>query len=247
MFVILITYFIFIELKELINIMGESKIDLTADEVIIIGGVLEMRGIESFESFAYFLDKTPINIMKSLDEVFMISYDAELDKSLLHIILKKGFSRIPVFKGDRTNILGMIMVKSLLEIDLKDRIFIKNLNLSTIPKFSSDHSLFSIFHEFKQGKSHMAIVESVNNGSREPIGIITLEDLIEELIQQEIIDETDEPVAEARQVPIQAALQGYLLQSIKSNSELSGKNSLCHVLSPKEEGNVSELLLNNKK
>lgn len=34
----------FLELKELIKIMGETKIDLTSDEVIIIGGVLEMRG-----------------------------------------------------------------------------------------------------------------------------------------------------------------------------------------------------------
>lgn len=31
-------------MKELIKLMGESKIDLTSDEVIIIGGVLEMRG-----------------------------------------------------------------------------------------------------------------------------------------------------------------------------------------------------------
>lgn len=35
-----------LELKELIKIMGESKIDLTSDEVIIISGVLEMRGKE---------------------------------------------------------------------------------------------------------------------------------------------------------------------------------------------------------
>jgi hypothetical protein len=33
-----------LELKELIKIMGETKIDLTSDEVLIIGGVLEMRG-----------------------------------------------------------------------------------------------------------------------------------------------------------------------------------------------------------
>lgn len=50
MFVIL-----FLELKELIKIMGESKIDLTADEVIIIGGVLEMRGtfIQNFTRFLF--------------------------------------------------------------------------------------------------------------------------------------------------------------------------------------------------
>ena len=109
----------------------------------------------------------------------MISYDAELDKNLIQTILKKGYSRIPVFKGDRVNILGMIMVKNLLQLDLKETIFVKDLKLSNIPKFSLDHSLFSIFHEFKLGKSHMGIVESVIDGARQPIGIITLEDLIE--------------------------------------------------------------------
>lgn len=41
-----------IELKELIKIMGETKIDLTSDEVLIIGGVLEMRG--KFKNLAAF-------------------------------------------------------------------------------------------------------------------------------------------------------------------------------------------------
>lgn len=185
--------------------------------------------------------------MKPLDDVFMISYDAELDKVLLQTILKKGFSRIPVFMGDRTNILGMIMVKSLLEIDLSNKIYIKNLKLSNIPKFPIDHSPFSIFNEFKQGKSHLGLVESVIDGVRLPVGIVTLEDLIEELLQQEIIDETDEKMIESRNIPIQATLQGYLVHGMKSASETSGKSVLADKLSPKDEGNVSELLLDNKR
>jgi CBS domain containing-hemolysin-like protein len=185
--------------------------------------------------------------MKPLDDVFMISYEAELDKALLQTILKKGFSRIPVFMGDRANILGMIMVKSLLEVDLTNKIFIKNLKLSNIPKFPIDHSPFSIFNEFKQGKSHLGLVESVIDGVRLPVGIVTLEDLIEELLQQEIIDETDEKMIESRNIPIQATLQGYLVHGMKSTSETCGKSALPEKLSPKDEGNVSELLLDNKR
>lgn len=193
------------------------------------------------------LDKRLKDILKPLEDVFMISYDAVLDRPLLQTILKKGFSRIPVFKGERTNILGMIMVKNLLEVDLTEKIMIKNLKLSNIPKFNVDHSPFSIFNEFKQGKSHLGLVESVVEGVRVPIGIVSLEDIIEELLQQEIIDETDENLIEARNIPIQATLQGYLVHGMKSTSETSGKSILTEKLSPKDEGNVSELLLDNKR
>ena len=185
--------------------------------------------------------------MTPLEDVFMISYDAVLDRPLLQTILKKGFSRIPVFKGERTNILGMIMVKNLLEAELTDKSLIKDLKLSNIPKFNVDHSPFSIFNEFKQGKSHLGLVESVADGVRVPIGIVSLEDIIEELLQQEIIDETDENLIESRNIPIQATLQGYLVHGMKSTSETSGKSVLIEKLSPNDEGNVSELLLDNKR
>jgi len=177
----------------------------------------------------------------------MISDESSLDKSLIQTILKKGFSRIPVFKGDRENIVGMIMVKNLLEVDLSGKDLVKNLKLSNIPKFLHDHSLFATFNEFKQGRSHMGIVESIMDGVRKPIGIVTLEDLIEELLQQEIIDETDEKLPEARTVPVQATLQGYLMHGMKSASEMSGKSSKVEKLGPRDEGNVSELLLDNKR
>ena len=173
--------------------------------------------------------------MTPLDQVFMISSESELDKNLLKTILKKGYSRIPVFKGERTNILGMLMIKSLLEVDFSEKTFIKDLKLSNIPKFSIEHSLFSIFNEFKQGKSHLGIVETVIDGSKQPVGIITLEDLIEELIQQDILDETDERILDSRALPIQATLQSYLLHGINKN------------LNSNDQGSVSELLLDNKR
>lgn len=194
-----------------------------------------------------FSDKTLENIIKPLDEIFMISEESDLDKKLIQTILKKGFSRIPVFRGDRENIVGMIMVKNLLDVDLLENIRVKNLKLSVIPKFLHDHSLFATFNEFKQGKSHMGIVESFIDGVRKPIGIVTMEDLIEELLQQEIVDETDEKLPEARTVPIQATLQGYLLHEMRSASEMSGKSIMAEKLNPRDEGNVSELLLDNKR
>jgi CBS domain containing-hemolysin-like protein len=134
-----------------------------------------------------------------------------------------------------------------LEVDFAEKLLIKDLKLSNIPKFNIDHSPFSIFNEFKQGKSHLGLVESVVDDVRLPVGIVSLEDIIEELLQQEIIDETDENLFESRNIPIQATLQGYLIHGMKSTSETSGKSVLIEKLSLKDEGNVSELLLDNKR
>ena len=61
----------------------------------------------------------------------------------------------------------------------------------------ADTPLNVMFNEFKSGeKGHMAFVQEVNaSGDGDPfydtIGLVTLEDIIEEIIQQEIVDETD--------------------------------------------------------
>jgi len=66
-------------------------------------------------------------------------------------------------------------------------------------KVWSDQKLDSIFTDFKSGKCHLAIVQRVNEGAEnkdpfyEPVGIVTLEDVMEALIQDEILDENDEP------------------------------------------------------
>lgn len=89
----------------------------------------------------------------------------------------------------------MVLVKSLLSRSTDKQMKVKDLKLSPLPRFHSDYSLFSIFNEFKLGKSHLGVVEAQVNDKLVPVGIITLEDLIEELIQQDIIDETDQVVA----------------------------------------------------
>ena len=55
---------------------------------------------------------------------------------------------------------------------------------------------FQVLHEFRSGKGHLAIVRKINSdGPGDPfyetVGIVTLEDLIEEILKVEIIDETD--------------------------------------------------------
>lgn len=92
---------------------------------------------------------------------------------------RKGrmFTRIPVYEGSRSNIVGIFNIKDYLytnEISLRDPFFV-----------NADDRCMTIFLEMKQKGEHMAIVKDKKNRHK---GIVTLEDLIEELVG-EIRDE----------------------------------------------------------
>lgn len=172
-------------LKELIRVQTG---DLDKDEVNIISGALELR------------KKTVGEVMTHIEDAFMLSLDAVLNFETVSEIMKSGFSRIPVYDGTRTNIVTLLYIKDLAFVDPDD-----NTPLKTLCEFYQNpcHFVFEdvtldvMFKQFKEGhKGHMAFVHRVNNeGDGDPfyetIGLLTLEDVIEELIQAEIMDETD--------------------------------------------------------
>ena len=111
-----------------------------------------------------------------------------------------GFSRIPVYDGERSNIIALLFIKELALVDPEDATPLKTLcqfYQNACNFVFEDVTLDIIFKEFKEGhKGHMAFVQRVNcEGEGDPfyetVGLCTLEDVIEELIQAEIVDETD--------------------------------------------------------
>uniref|UniRef100_A0A8C9Y714 Metal transporter n=1 Tax=Sander lucioperca TaxID=283035 RepID=A0A8C9Y714_SANLU len=161
--------------------------DLVKEELNIIQGALELR------------TKTVEDVMTPLRDCFMIPGDGTLDFNTMSDLMKSGYTRIPVYEGERSNIVDLLFVKDLAFVDPDDC-----TPLKTITKFYShplhfvfnDTKLDAMLEEFKKGKSHLAIVQRVNNeGEGDPfyevLGIVTLEDVIEEIIKSEILDETD--------------------------------------------------------
>ncbi|XP_032434826.1 metal transporter CNNM4 isoform X6 [Xiphophorus hellerii] len=161
--------------------------DLVKEELNMIQGALELR------------TKTVEDIMTPLGNCFMISSDAVLDFNTMSEIMESGYTRIPVYEHEQSNIVDILFVKDLAFVDPDDC-----TTLKTITKFYN-HSVHFVFHdtkldamleEFKKGKSHLAIVQKVNNeGEGDPfyevLGLVTLEDVIEEIIKSEILDESD--------------------------------------------------------
>lgn len=174
------------------NQHGIGHSGLSTDEVTIIHGALAMKKL------------TVGDVMIPLNEVFMLGMDAMLDADTMASIIASGHSRIPVFDAHPHNIRGILLVKRLIVLDPEDRRKLSTLGLRKPIMVSPDLPLLELLNEFQKGKSHLAIVcnspkdvrkahkfDSMIPPNVHMAGIITIEDVIETLIQEQIYDESD--------------------------------------------------------
>ncbi|MBN1698572.1 MAG: DUF21 domain-containing protein [Spirochaetales bacterium] len=136
-----------------------------------------------------FSDKTAKQVMTPRTVVFSLDAHRVLDKNVCDEIKTRGFTRIPVFENTIDNIIGLLFVKDLIcpgfehirkigEVcNREKRLFVQ-----------ADTKLDILLNRFIQAKLHLAIVYDEYGNF---IGIVTLEDVIEEIINAEIVDEMD--------------------------------------------------------
>ncbi|OQV26089.1 Metal transporter CNNM2 [Hypsibius exemplaris] len=173
-------------LVELIRVTMDHNL-LESDEVNIISGTLSLKR------------KKVGNIMTPLDDVFMLPYDAVLDFDTLSEITREGYTRMPVYETNRANIVGLLNIKDLALLDPDDGMAVKTLckyYSYELVFVTEETTLDVMLEDFKKGHSHMAFIQQYHSdGEHDPtyktIGVVTLEDIIEEMIQAEIYDESD--------------------------------------------------------
>ncbi len=186
------------------NTMG-----LSTEEANLMISALEIR------------EKKVVEIMISFDKVYSIKHEEPINRKKVLEILEKGFSRIPVFRNDdKTDLIGLLRIKQLISIDFNQNRSLKELGIRLkLPLvISPKMTLIELLREFRKGKSHMAfITEQVellqaklglnrNNSVQfnlrynetfseskkiKVLGIVTLEDVIEQIFNLEIMDEED--------------------------------------------------------
>lgn len=158
----------------------EHAIDLTRDEETTPEDEKILKGIVRFGN-------TDVKqIMTARTEV--ISFDLRTPYSELLIeILDRGFSRVPVFRESMDHVVGILYLKDLLPYS--DRTEMNWQSLVRSPYFVPENKkLDDLLKEFQERKMHLAIVVDEYGGTS---GIVSLEDIIEEIVG-DITDEFDD-------------------------------------------------------
>lgn len=160
-------------------------LDAGADE-----GSLNENDIEYIKNVFKLDTLTAENVMTSRKSIVSVSLDST-DKEIMEIIDEEGYSRIPVFDDDIDHIVGILHTRDYLikrtepDFDLKSMLHQPEYVPETV-------SLDSLFKDMQKTHTHMVIVV---NEYGETAGIVTMEDILEELVG-EIWDERDEEITE---------------------------------------------------
>lgn len=190
------------ELKGLIDVHANNKI-LTRDETTILKAALE------------FSLKTVDQILTPAKDVFRLHIDTKLDRRTMLRILRLGHSRIPLYDDSPNDIICLLLVKQLILVNPDDAVPIRALitsrpsthkiRVAPAVECSGNTHIPELLNEFQTGRTHMAVVyDDVRKPleQREFLGIVSIEDIIEEILQEEIVDETDIFIDNVSRMPV---------------------------------------------
>ena len=141
-------------------------------------------------------DKIVSTIMTPAVNLVAVPHDATLREALT-LAAQNGLSRLPVYREDIDHISGIVMVKELLALrngDLDQKVLTFQHPVVKIP---DTKCVFTLLKQMQARRRHMAIVV---NEYGETAGIVTIEDIVEELVG-EIYDEHDPPAPGINQTP----------------------------------------------
>jgi len=161
------------EIRTLINI-GSEQGSIHKDKVRLLTKVFE------------FSDAIVKDVMRPIGEMASVNISDKID-DVVNYALESGYSRFPVYKDNPDNIVGILNMKNLLLLLAnKDLVVLQDIvyPATFVPETKK---VSDLLRDFQKGHTHLAIVVDQNNKKN---GIITLEDLLEEIVG-EIEDELD--------------------------------------------------------
>ena len=173
---------------ELPNIYSKREFRLMLEEQKNLSkSDLSNREFAILEKGLLFSDKKVKDIMTPRTNVFFVSINTIISKTLLKKIHKKGHSRIPVYDRKSEKIVGILYSKDLLTIDPEEKLKSREVMRKHVPTINEMNKLDKVLNLFKEKKVHLFVVK---DESEKLAGIVTLEDVIEEIVG-EIMDEYD--------------------------------------------------------
>ena len=148
------------------------------------------KEIDILKSIIKFGEVSAKQIMRSRVDVIAIAIESSF-KEVMHVVQRSGYSRIPVYEEDFDNIKGILYVKDLLmHLNEAEDFQWQDLIRKDVKYVPEAKKINELLTEFQQERTHMAIVVDEFGGSG---GLVTLEDVMEEVIG-EIRDEFDDDI-----------------------------------------------------
>ncbi len=165
--------------QELMKIVEEheddKKSDLDEDEERIIKGALT------------FSDKKVEDIMTPRTVVRMFKSSQEITDELMQGVRKSGLSRFPVYDNSQDNVVGILYASELIGVQASKK-RVGDMTQRDVKFIKETDSLDDTLKMFLSTHKHLCIVQDEFGGL---VGVLTLEDVLEEIIKSEIVDERD--------------------------------------------------------
>ena len=172
---------------------GEEQTAMTEDELEVMideiegDGVIEKTEGELIKSAIRFDDTAVSEVYVPRMDVIAVDVSSAAEE-LGKLISDTGFSRVPVYDGSIDNIVGVVYAKEFYSRAYNGETFSIKEITRPVKYVPETMSIAAIFNDFQKTKIHIAVVLDSYGGT---MGIVTLEDILEELVG-EIWDESDE-------------------------------------------------------
>ena len=154
-------------------------------------GEIEEEDYEIIKNAFDFTDHSAKQIMVPRQNILSIDIEDPIE-DIINVIVDSGYSRIPVYEGSIDNIIGVLYTKEIIREYIKRNGNLTNTDLRDLMREAffvvGSKKISDLLKNFQQKKQHLAIVIDEFGGTE---GIISLEDILEELVG-EIQDEEDE-------------------------------------------------------
>ncbi len=197
-----------LSVNAVLKLMGinpnEDEDTVTEEEILLMVNEGQEKGLigdeesEMINNIFEFDDKTAMNVMTHRTEIAAFDINDDYDK-VLNTAVEERYSRFPVYETSVDNIIGIIHIKDLLKVD-KESFNLKDImrEASYVPK---SQKIDDVFDVLKDNNTHMVVVVDEYGGTA---GIVTMEDILEELVgnirdeydEEEVIENTIEKITD---------------------------------------------------
>ena len=197
--------------------MFKRKEDTVEEEILSMveegheQGIIHEDEAEMISNILDFNDTKVRDIMTSRNRIFAVEKSKRVGECLEEC-LQSGYSRYPVYEGDVDNIIGVLHLKDMVEAYLKSNVIAVSSVIDKPMFVHPTYDISKLLKKMQTEKTHMAIVVD-EYGQTD--GLVTLEDIIEEIVGN-IQDEHDNEEKEARRT----LDDGYIVDGLISLNDL---------------------------